>query len=57
MATERWNIDTTHSGVHFMVRHMVITKVRGAFTRWNGTLDLDEKDLSASAVSVQIDAA
>ena len=57
MAIERWNIDTTHSGVHFMVRHMVISKVRGAFTRWNGTIDLNEKDLAASSVSVHIDAA
>ena len=57
MTTERWSIDTAHSGVHFTVRHMVIAKVRGVFTRWSGTIELDEKDLAASAVTVQIDAA
>jgi polyisoprenoid-binding protein YceI len=57
MATQRWNIDPSHSGVHFTVRHMVITKVRGAFERWQGTVDFDEQDPASSKVSVRIDAA
>jgi polyisoprenoid-binding protein YceI len=57
MATQRWNIDPAHSGVHFTVRHMVISKVRGAFERWQGAIDLDEQNPAASRVSVQIDAA
>jgi polyisoprenoid-binding protein YceI len=57
MATERWNLDAAHSGVHFTVRHMVFSKVRGAFTRFGGTLELDEQVLAASSVSVQIEAA
>ena len=57
MATQRWNIDTSHSGVHFTVRHMVISKVRGAFGRWQGVVDFDEQDPSQSRVSVRIDAA
>ncbi len=55
MTTQRWNIDTAHSGVQFTVRHMVISKVRGAFAKWQGTIDLDEKDPKASHVSVRID--
>ncbi len=55
MAT--WNIDTAHSGIHFTVRHMVISKVRGAFERWQGSLDFDEKQPERSKVSVRIDAA
>ncbi|MDB4965149.1 MAG: hypothetical protein JWN44_838 [Myxococcales bacterium] len=57
MATQRWNIDPSHSGVHFTVRHMVISKVRGAFDRWQGTVDFDEQNPSASKVSVRIEAA
>jgi polyisoprenoid-binding protein YceI len=57
MATQRWNIDPSHSGVHFTVRHMVISKVRGAFERWQGTVDFDEQNPSASKVAVSIDAA
>jgi polyisoprenoid-binding protein YceI len=52
-----WNIDTSHSGIHFAVRHMVVAKVRGAFERWQGTLQFDEQNPQASKVSVQIEAA
>jgi polyisoprenoid-binding protein YceI len=52
-----WNIDTSHSGVHFSVRHMVIAKVRGAFDRFSGTVELDEANPAASKVSVRIEAA
>lgn len=52
-----WNIDTSHSGAHFTVRHMVVSKVRGAFSRWQGTLQFDEQNPEASKVSVQIEAA
>jgi polyisoprenoid-binding protein YceI len=54
--TQRWNIDTSHSGVGFTVRHMVISKVRGAFERWQGVIDFDEQNPAASKVSVTIEA-
>ena len=56
MATA-WNIDPTHSAIHFSVRHMMFSKVRGRFTRWNGKLDLDPANPSRSSVAVEIDAA
>jgi polyisoprenoid-binding protein YceI len=52
-----WNIDTSHSGAHFTVRHMVVSKVRGAFSRWQGTLQFGEQNPEASKVSAQIEAA
>src|SRR6266542_2508336 len=55
--TNRWDIDTSHSAVHFWVRHMVISKVHGRFAKWSGTLDLDAEDLTRSTVDVRIDAA
>jgi polyisoprenoid-binding protein YceI len=55
MAT--WSIDTGHSAVHFGVRHMMFTKTRGRFTRWNGELRLDPANLAGSGVEVTIDAA
>ncbi len=57
METNNWKIDATHSQVGFSVRHMVIAKVRGRFTKWNGTLVLNEADLTKSEVRVEIDAA
>jgi len=57
MAAQTWQIDTAHSDIFFTVRHMVITKVRGRFLKWNGTLVLDEQDWPKSRVEVSIDAA
>ena len=56
MATQRWNLDPAHSSIHFTVRHMVISKVRGAFEKWQGSIDFDEANPEASRVSVRIDA-
>ncbi len=57
MANENWQVDGAHSSVNLTVRHMVISKVRGHFTKWNAKLALDTADLTRSAVEVQIDAA
>jgi len=57
MASQRWNIDPSHSGVHFTVRHLVISKVRGSFDKWQGTVDFDAQNPAASKVAVRIDAA
>src|SRR5258707_12176885 len=57
MSTERWEIDSSHSSVHFSVRHLMIAKVRGAFARWSGTVQVPDGDLSQAIVSVTIDAA
>jgi polyisoprenoid-binding protein YceI len=39
------------------VRHLAISTVRGAFTKVNGTVQFDDKDISKSSVEVTIDAA
>ena len=54
-ATSEWRIDPQHSSAQFSVRHMAISTVRGAFSKVNGTILLDDKDLSKSAVNVTID--
>ncbi|HEX5070271.1 MAG TPA: YceI family protein [Vicinamibacterales bacterium] len=56
MATTRWEIDSSHSSVHFSVRHLVIAKVRGTFERWSGTVQVPGDDFSKATVSVTIDA-
>jgi polyisoprenoid-binding protein YceI len=50
-----WSIDTIHSEVSFVVRHLVVSKVRGRFDRFGGTIVTDE-DLAHSSVNVTIDA-
>ena len=50
-----WEIDASHSGVHFSVRHLVVAKVRGRFTTFTGTLAFDEAAPERSSVEVRID--
>jgi len=52
-----WNIDPSHSAVAFSVRHMVVSKTRGRFTKWSGQLRFDEEDPEISSVEVTIDPA
>ncbi len=49
-----WKIDPDHSQVEFAVRHMMITTVKGFFSDLDGTIQLDEDDLSRSSVQVEI---
>jgi polyisoprenoid-binding protein YceI len=56
MAQQRWEIDSGHSGVHFSVRHMVVAKVRGQFTRWSGSILVDDGDPATATVQATLDA-
>lgn len=51
-----WEFDQAHSSINFSVRHMVVSKIRGRFTRWTGVLVIDNVDSSMSSVVVEIDA-
>lgn len=51
-----WNLDPTHTTITFEVRHMMISKVRGAFSLAAGTIEVAE-DPTQSTVEVAIDAA
>ena len=51
-----WSIDPVHTSVHFKVRHMMISNVRGEFKSVKGTLHFDKDDISRSSVEAEIDA-
>lgn len=53
----KWAFDTSHSGIGFSVRHLMISKVRGSFGKWSGTFEYDEADPTKSKLEVHIDAA
>ncbi|MGA9520440.1 MAG: YceI family protein [Myxococcaceae bacterium] len=53
----KWNIDPSHSEVTFTVRHMVVAKVRGTFTKLTGTVESPDDDPSHGKVDVTIDTA
>jgi polyisoprenoid-binding protein YceI len=52
----KWNIDAAHTGIHFSVRHMLVSKVRGRFAKYTGAITLDEADVTRSTIEVVIDA-
>lgn len=56
MQRQTWEIDSSHSGIHFSVRHMVIAKVRGSFARWSGTVHAVDGDLAGLQIDAVIDA-
>jgi polyisoprenoid-binding protein YceI len=56
-AQEKFEIDPVHTNITFTVRHMVIAKVSGGFTKFSGTILYDEKDIAKSSVNVTINAA
>ena len=52
-----WKIDPAHSVAEFKVKHMMISNVRGHFAGIDGSLELDEADVTNSHVEATIDAA
>jgi polyisoprenoid-binding protein YceI len=55
MALEKWNIDVVHSTLGFTVRHLVVSKVHGFFTKWSGSLAFDEQNPSTAHAEAKID--
>ena len=50
-APSTWKIDPTHSELSFTIRHMV-SKVRGQFDVWSGTIIADPADWSTASVEI-----
>lgn len=51
--TGTWQIDPVHSEVSFSVRHMMVSKVRGYFTEFEGTI-VTAEDPTNSTVTASI---
>lgn len=52
-----WQIDSAHTHIQFSVRHMMVTKVRGEFEKFTGSVDLDENEPTNTTVSVDVETA
>ena len=50
-----WTIDPAHSAAHFSVRHLMISNVRGEFSKLSGSVVLDPADLTRSSVEVNVE--
>ena len=52
-----WQIDPDHSSFQFKVRHLMVSNVKGDFTKVKGAVTMDDKDVSNLNVELTIDAA
>lgn len=51
---ETWSFDKAHSSIGFSVRHMVISKTRGTFGDFDGTVNFDGANLEKGAADITI---
>jgi polyisoprenoid-binding protein YceI len=49
-----WNVDPSHSSVGFVARHLMVSKVRGSFGTFTGTITIADDPL-ASKVEASVD--
>ena len=52
-----WKIDNAHTQIAFTARHMMISKVRGNFEKFSGTVNLDTEKPANTSVDIQIETA
>ena len=51
-----WDIDPVHSHVGFVARHLMVSKVRGNFTRFEGQIiTADDPPLSSATLTIETD--
>lgn len=50
-----FQIDNSHSQIQFSVRHMMVSKARGTFDKWSGSVALDPDKPENTVVNIEID--
>jgi len=55
LAETVWDIDPAHTSVQFSIRHMMISNVRGEFSKVAGTVRGDQADPTRAQVEATID--
>jgi len=49
-----WTLDKAHTSIGFTAKHMMITTVRGSFSNFDGTVNIDEQHPQNSSVEVTV---
>jgi polyisoprenoid-binding protein YceI len=49
--TGAWDIDAAHSHIGFVARHLMVSKVRGSFTTFEGVIHTAQNPLESSAAA------
>lgn len=52
LPTGIWAVDLAHSEATFVVRHLMVSKVRGRFTKFTGTITVAENPLESTVEAV-----
>ena len=52
-----YTVDPNHTTVGFSAKHMLVTTIRGRFTRWSGQVEVADDDLTSARVTGSIEAA
>jgi polyisoprenoid-binding protein YceI len=50
----RFELDPTHTHIGFTARHMMVSKVRGTFSDWSGSVEGDPADPTAARAEANI---
>ncbi|SET27702.1 Polyisoprenoid-binding protein YceI [Oceanobacillus limi] len=50
-----WNVDASHSELGFSVKHMMISKVKGTFEKFDAKIEADLDNLTDSNVALTVD--
>jgi polyisoprenoid-binding protein YceI len=53
MATNNWNIDASHSEIHFKVKHMVISTVTGKFNEFTASAETEGDDFTTAKINFE----
>jgi polyisoprenoid-binding protein YceI len=56
-ANGTWVIDAAHTNIGFTARHLMVSKVRGHFTAFEGGFTIDAANIGASSANLSIQAA
>jgi polyisoprenoid-binding protein YceI len=56
-ANGTWVIDAAHTNIGFSARHLMVSKVRGHFTAFEGGFTIDADNVGASSANLSIQAA
>ncbi|MEI6043112.1 MAG: YceI family protein [Chloroflexota bacterium] len=52
-----WNIDGSNSVIGFSTKHLMVSTVKGCFSKVTGTIDWDDDDLSKSYIEASVESA
>ncbi|WP_163654553.1 YceI family protein [Listeria sp. PSOL-1] len=57
MANDKWTIDPAHSSIEFQVKHMMVSKVKGAFNDFEADVEMDLENLQEAKANFKVKAA